>query len=95
LPSLLSVLQAKDVIDLLPEQSLLQLQLGSQSVITDVRYKDLAYTVHAKGQRLEIIWSVGLVNGLLKLMKINYNKPLSCGREERLKTRRCHRQSLY
>ncbi len=50
LPSLPSSLQAKDVIDLLPEQSILQLQLGSQSVITDVKYKDLAYTVHATGE---------------------------------------------
>lgn len=50
LPSLPSVLQAKDVIDLLPDQPLLQLQLGSQSVITDVKYQELAYTVHAKGE---------------------------------------------
>jgi hypothetical protein len=50
LPSLPSVLQAKDVIDLLPDQPMLQLQLGSQSVITDVKYKDLAYTVHATGE---------------------------------------------
>jgi|GEM_PF-999489 len=50
LPSLPSSLQAKDVINLLPEQSILQLQLGSQSVITDVKYKDLAYTVHATGE---------------------------------------------